>query len=290
VKQEVKKIALVFFILSLLPSAYAKSSVWKISDGDKHLYIGGTIHVLGASDYPLPDEFERAFEQAGKLILETDIGGMQNPELQTAFVRMMTYPHGQNLRQKLSAETYRLLEQYLVKRGIPVVNLINYKPGMILTSLVMIELQRMGITGAGVDMHYHSRVLKNKTPLGQLETIEEQLQFIAGMGIGQEDAFIAYTLQDLQELPELFKLMKNAWRSGDSVMFEKEILVPWEKEFSGIYDLLLVKRNNAWMPKIEAMLKTKDVELVLVGVLHLAGKDGLLKKFAAKGYRVEQLQ
>lgn len=288
-KQKAKNFTVLFLCLFLLPSAYAGSSVWKISNGDKHLYLGGTIHVLGASDYPLPDEFERAFNAADKLVLETNIGEFQNPEFQNTLLRMVSYPNGQTLQQKLSAETYRALKEYSDNRGMPVENLLGFKPGMVLTTLTMLELQRLGIAAMGVDQHYYQRGIANGKSIAQLEAVEEQLRFIAEMGIGQEDVFIAYMLRDLQDLPGLFKLMKDAWRSGNRAVFDKEILEPWEEEFSGIYDLLLAKRNKTWLPKIEAMLKTKDVELVLVGVLHLAGQDGLLRMLADKGYRIEQL-
>ena len=55
-----------------------------------------------------------------------------------------------------------------------------------------------------------------------------------------------------------------------------------------MYDELIVKRNNAWMPKIEAMLKTKQVEFILVGALHLAGEDGVLAKLASQGYSIQK--
>ena len=51
----------------------------------------------------------------------------------------------------------------------------------------------------------------------------------------------------------------------------------------------MVERNNAWMPQIEALLTTEEVEFVLVGALHLVGDDGLLAQLSAKGYRVERL-
>jgi hypothetical protein len=37
------------------------------------------------------------------------------------------------------------------------------------------------------------------------------------------------------------------------------------------------------------MFDSKEVEFVLVGALHLAGKDGVLAKLGARGYRITQL-
>jgi uncharacterized protein YbaP (TraB family) len=52
---------------------YGETSVWKISSGDNVLYLGGTIHVLRESDYPLPEPFDAAFEQSDNIVFETSV-------------------------------------------------------------------------------------------------------------------------------------------------------------------------------------------------------------------------
>jgi uncharacterized protein YbaP (TraB family) len=56
-----------------------------------------------------------------------------------------------------------------------------------------------------------------------------------------------------------------------------------------MYQQLLVKRNQAWMPQIEAFLQTPETEMVLVGSAHLLGSDGLLIQLEKAGYTVTQL-
>ena len=53
--------------------AIADSSVWKVQSDDSVLYIGGTCHVLRESDFPLPEEFQKAYEASATLVFETDI-------------------------------------------------------------------------------------------------------------------------------------------------------------------------------------------------------------------------
>ena len=54
-------ISIIFFAF-LANSALlsAKGPVWKVSKGGQTVYLGGTIHLLSPSDYPLPEEFEEA--------------------------------------------------------------------------------------------------------------------------------------------------------------------------------------------------------------------------------------
>ena len=43
------------------------------------------------------------------------------------------------------------------------------------------------------------------------------------------------------------------------------------------------------MPAVEGYFNTKEVEFVLVGAMHLVGKEGVLSQLEAKGYKVKQL-
>jgi uncharacterized protein len=243
--------------------------------------------VLTQSDYPLPPSFEKAYTQSATLVLETDMQKMQDPEFQMQMLTKMVYTDGRNLKMLLNQATYRDLETHLSSRGIPVDTLIQFKAGMMAMTLTILELQRLGLIGAGVDQFFSDRALKDQKTLGQLETVYEQLAFISTLGDGQENEMIAYTLRDLKDLPKLLQSIKNAWRNGDNRKLKEVALTPLKKEFPDVYKALIVKRNNAWIPKIEAMLKTKDVELVLVGAMHLVGDDGLLAQLAARGYQIK---
>ena len=79
-----------------------------------------------------------------------------------------------------------------------------------------------------------------------------------------------------------------AWRNGDQDKMASLALVSMRQEFPDIYQQLLVTRNNNWLPQIESMLNDPGTELVLVGALHLVGKDGVLQRLRERGYHIEQ--
>jgi uncharacterized protein YbaP (TraB family) len=159
---------------------------------------------------------------------------------------------------------------------------------MLAITLTVIEMQRLGLLGSGVDEFFLLRTINDQKEVGQLETADEQLNFLAALGEGQENEAISSSLRDIQTLPALMQATKDAWRRGDNQKLYEVSLAPIQNQFPGAYQALMVKRNNAWIPKIEAMLATNDVELVLVGALHLVGDDGLLALLAARGYEIQQ--
>jgi uncharacterized protein YbaP (TraB family) len=281
--------SLFLLLFAFSPSICAETAVWIVEKNGNKLFIGGTIHMLIASDYPLPGAYEKAYTRSAKIVLETDMQKLQSAEFQTTMMRELSYTDGVNLRQVVNRQTYLALEQFFTQRGIPMVNIIGFKPGMVATMMTMVELQRLGLLGAGVDAYYNAKAIKDEKVLGQLESVETQLNFIANMGVGQEDELLAYSLEDIVKLPNLLQTMKDAWRQGDMKSLETIGITPFKAEFPAIYQALLVDRNNAWMPKIEAMLKTSEVEFVLVGALHLAGADGLLSQLISRDYSVRKM-
>ena len=285
------KLCYVFSILLLgvVNAAHATSSVWEISNGKTSIYLGGTVHVLTLDDYPLPAEFDRAYALADILILETDMAKLESPEFQQVMLSQLRYPEGQDLTQDLMPETYKLLATYCESRGIDMHIINAFKPSMVSVMLTMAELQRLNYTGLGVDKYYNSKAVINAKELGKLETVEQQLAFIADIGKGKEDELIRYSLEDIKTLPTFMKEMKRAWRNGNTQALVDLAITPLVKDFPDIYQSLLVQRNNNWLPQIEAMFTNKKTELVLVGTLHLVGKDGLLHQLEAAGYKANQL-
>jgi len=277
-----------FMVLASSVSA-ATGPVWQVSKEGRTLYIGGTIHVLSEEDYPLPSVFDTAYQKADILVFEVETAHMQAPSFQRLMLEQSTYTDGVTLKDTLSASTYEQLRQYLASHGRDVNSVAQFKPGMLSILLTLNELQRLGQLGQGVDDFFDAKARRDNKPRQFLETIEQQLGFLSTMGAGQEDELVLYTLKDIRNLSATMAELKTSWRQGNNTRLERLSLTPWVEQFPDIYQSLLVKRNQAWLPKIEAMLATTAVEYVLVGALHLVGDDGVLEGLRQRGYQVRKL-
>jgi uncharacterized protein YbaP (TraB family) len=275
--------------LLLATPVQALSPVWMVEKNGARAFVGGTMHILTAEDYPLPNAFETAYRQSGEIVFETDMAKMQDPAFQQHLLGAVSYHDGRKLRQVISADTYSALTAFFTERGVAMASIDNFKPGMVATLMTIVELQRLGVNGVGVDAYFNQRAVSDGKALGQLETVEEQVDFIANMGAGQEDAMLNYNLADIERLADLWQSMTQAWRGGDLAWLEQQVALPMQQDFPEVYQTLLVDRNDAWIPQLEAMFTSAQVEFVLVGALHLVGQDGLLAKLGARGYRITQL-
>ena len=279
----------VLLITSFTFSAMAKAPVWKVTKNGNSVYLGGTVHVLSQSDYPLPKAFDEAYEKAEIIVLEMDGVALQKPENAQKLMMNMMYKDGRTYADDLKPETVEQLNAYLTSKGIPLANLQSFKPSMISITITMLELQALGLGGTGVDAYYQLKGANDKKSFKFLETAEEQMSYIANMGKGYEDELITYTLRDMATLGEKMAEMKAVWRAGENQKLFDVAAKEWKDEFETSYNQIIVERNNNWMDDLESYFTTKEVELVLVGALHLVGNDGVLKKLSDKGYTIEQM-
>lgn len=279
---------LTFFSL-LICYQVTSAPVWKVSNGAHHLYIGGTIHLLSAEDYPLPEVFDEAYQSADTLVFETDIQSMQQPNMQQKMQHMMSFQNGKTIQQVLSKDTYKMLQQHLSDRGIPIQSIEGYKPGFLAILLTVVELSKIGMVEKGVDEYYSTLASKDGKKQDWFETPEFQIALLADLGKGNEDQLIRYTLADLASIPDVMSELVNYWREGDMKKLSALSIDPLKQEYQDIYEDLIVNRNKQWVLSLETMLSNKDIELVLVGAMHLAGPDSVLVDLANKGYKIEKL-
>jgi len=277
--------------LLLLPTnqAMAESSVWKVSKGEDHIFLGGTVHLLSKSDFPLPGEFSEAYDGSDLVVFETDIMAMSDPQVMQSMMAKLSYTDGSSIRDHLSIKTTDALEAHLSQRGLSLDQFAMFKPSMLYLMLTVIELQVIGIDVAGVDAYYAEKAsADNKNEL-MLESVDEQINYIASIGKDNPDKLIEFFLRDSANLKSTMDVLIKSWRHGDAEELDDKVIAMMAKDYPNIYQNLLVKRNKNWFPSIEEYFNTDEIEFVLVGVGHLVGDAGLLKLLEADGYTVEQL-
>jgi len=277
-------LALVYSTLSV-----ADTSVWMVRSGTDTIYLGGTVHLLRPSDYPLPQEFEEAYGNSSHLYFETDISAMNDMATQMALLQELTYSDERTLQSVLNAEAYEALAVHLQSIGMPIMMMDKFKPGMVVSTLQVLEFQKLGFTPQGVDAHFHNRAVSDGKQIGQLETLEEQIQYLANMGAGNESEFILLSLRDLTQISTMMEDLIGAWRQGDADALDALFVEDMREESEDLYDSLLVERNNNWLPVIEALFESAGTEFILVGAAHLVGESGLLKQLQDKGYAVQKI-
>jgi hypothetical protein len=274
-------------LLCLSALSHADGFVWRVSDGDKQLFLAGTIHLLSKSDYPLPSSYEKAYLLSQRVYFETDLAQARSAKFQQYLLDKMYYPAGENLLQKLDSETLSALNTYMQVNQLSAVQFGQLRVAMVAMTISMAAMAQLGMTEQGVDQWFFDKaVADNKARFG-LESIEQQIDFLVAMGDGEESALIRQTLDEIEQMPVLLPSLKSAWRVGDAQRMSEELIMPMQQQYPKIYQQLLVQRNNNWLPIVDAALHDDSVAMILVGSAHLLGKDGLLQQLKSRGYKVQ---
>jgi uncharacterized protein YbaP (TraB family) len=278
-----------FSLLILFSSSGAYAApVFKVSKDGDTVYIGGTFHLLTEGDYPLPKAFEKAYVASDELYFETDLSVLETTEFQQKSLHVIMYKDGKTLKTGLNEKTYARFAEYAESRHLDPMQFNSLNPTGIMLTITIMEYQSRGFVAEGVDKYYYEKARKDTKAIGWFETPDEQLAIIDGFDNEEPNALINYTLDEIDNVDEVVGGLHTSWRSGDMDTLAKLGLDGFDG-YAQLYDLVLRNRNNNWMKKIEAMFGDQNIEFVLVGALHLPGKDGVLTQLAQKGYTVEQL-
>jgi uncharacterized protein len=271
-------------------ASFADTSLFEVTDKKgATIYLGGTIHLLRPTDFPLPVEYQQAFDQSQMLVLETDLQKAASPENAQRTLQLMSYSGGKNLSTELSPEVWKELQDYSAANQIPIGQIMQFKPFMVSIVLLMQHGQKLGLT-QGVDFYFNQQARTQNKTLGELESFDDVLVFMNKLNEMEPNQTIQSTLRDLKKMDGLMTSLTQSWREGELSAIEKEMLLPMKQEFPEIYKLMVLDRNQKWMEKIQAMFATAEKEMILVGSLHLVGEDGLLKQLESKGYKIKAVK
>lgn len=264
--------------------------LWKVSDADNALYLLGSFHLLKAEDYPLSDDVERAFADAEKLVFEVPPSELGDPATLQKMMTVAGYGDERKLSTVLPAGVREKLGGVVGAERVAALD--AFEPWFVNLSLVMGVSQGMGFRpDQGLDQHLMQRAAAANKPTAGLETIDQQLRALDSTPIDEQIASLQEYLDHPAELPGMLRDMHEAWRNGDVDRLSTLAIDEMRSKTPETYRLINVQRNDAWVPQLRKLLDESGQgdALVVVGAMHLLGRDGVVEKLRDGGYTVERV-
>jgi uncharacterized protein len=286
-----KKLIIIFIAIVLFSTAvYAESSVWKLDADNGSFYLAGSCHVLRKSDYPLPEEFEAAYDDADQVIFESDIEALMSQDIQLLLISKGMYTGGDTLEKKLSKKSYASLVKYCNDRSMSIDLFQNFKPWMVAMTFLVLELGKNGITAAdGLDMYFSNKAKKDGKQTGGLEDVYRHIELVSSFEEELDDSIIESFIQEAGKVQVIMENLIKSWRAGDEAAIDEYVSENVRKEFPKLYKRLITDRNRDWIPHLEALMDSGKRTLVIVGVGHLVGKDSVIDLLKSKGYKIKKM-
>ncbi len=263
--------------------------IWVIESPTSKTYLLGSIHVLRESDYPLPEVFYAAYDDAERIVMEIDINGI-DPSSSFKFTRdLAMLPEKSTLETVIGRENYAQILQLGQANKIGMRKFDHFDPWYAAMTVTQIQLQRMGYrSDMGVEVHFANKAKEDNKPEIGLETLEQQLGFLDQLSIETQTEFLLQSLADSEELRQEGEAALAAWKSGN---LEKlyALLADSLDENPELRSTLLIERNRRWLPQLIEFTRSHEDHLVIVGALHLGGNDGLITMLTDAGFTLRQL-
>lgn len=276
------------------PVAAPTPLLWKVTHAGQPgtLYLLGSFHALRASDYPWAPSVQAALSSADGVLFEISPDEMKSPATAQAMALAALLPAGQTLDAQLPDALRTRVDAVAAAQGIPSAVLQRLKPWF---ASVLFTLQGMKALQFepenGLDQRVAEAATKAGKRTGGLETAAEQIAFLDGTPAEEQVQMLTDAVDAVAHPDELTKL-HAAWRAGDAATLDRLANLPLKTKYPGLYQRILVTRNQAWVRSLEARQRAQPgaTTLVVVGALHLIGDDSVLADLERAGYTVERVR
>ena len=277
-------------LLAAPHGAWAKACVWKVTAGDKTLYLAGSIHALRGKDYPLPAAYEQAFHDSSELAFETDMTQMGKTRgflLQNAAI----LPMGSTLREHLDPRVYAYILKVAANAhgaSDPEKKLEHLRPwavAWLLQSPGGID----GLSGGeGVESYLIHKATQAHKPMVGLVPLKEHIAVFGGMNDADSQTYLLLRFIQLDQESKTYQRIVADWKRGNIDDIDQSVQEDY-RDAPSIRRRLITDRNRRWLPEIVQWLQSGKTYMVVAGTAHMAGSEGVPALLRAKGFQVEQL-
>lgn len=282
---------------------YAQGLIWQARKDDREITLAGTMHIYDRRLEPIRDALYPAVTGADLILLEaTPAEERALQELMTTQPDVLFITDGPTLPELLDEDTWQLIADAVRARNVPAFMAAKMQPwylSMVLSIPACVSDDLMA-GNRGLDAMIIEDAIAADVPMQALEPyttlfeifqnepIEDQIAMLrVGLGVPdqQEQIFVAtldrYFARDVGRLWELSRITM-ADVPGVTLQEATELFAETEQA-------LLIDRNLAWMPVINAATAQHDSIVVAAGAAHLVGEYGLLQLLENDGWTLTRL-
>lgn len=269
------------------PEAEAKPPIWIVRDADSELVLFGSVHVLPPGLDWRPAKLDAALAAADDLWFELPMDRASESETANLAAMHGVLPPGASLYAQLSPEGAARLKQAAEALNLSPALLDRLEPWFAEVALAAAVYRKAGgDAGSGVEKSIAARAppaVKRQA----FETPREQIALFDDAPIAQQIASLEQSLKDLEAKPNAYQDLVEDWIAGDLAGIDDEALKPLRAAAPGLFARLVTERNARWTATLQQRLAGSGKTVVVVGVGHLVGADGLPARLRALGYSVE---
>ncbi len=280
---------------------FPRGNYWRATKGDATVTLIGTYHFDDPRHDPTLATITPVIQSASTVLVEA--GPEEEKALKDLIARdpgKMMIMDGPTLLEQLPPEVWTQLSQALSQRGIPGFMAAKLQPWYVAVLLsvppcAMAQMQDpKGLDGLVIDTAEAAGV-----PVRGMEPFDTVFKIFGDMTQAEMVAMIQSTLAVEPQAEDYSATLADSYFAGESriiweYMRDVSYAMPGytraqvDAEFARMEQLLMVSRNQAWIPVITKAAADGPV-FAAFGALHLSGENGVLNLLQNEGFTLEQL-
>lgn len=293
-----KKILIALFILFTAVHTNAQL-LWRISGNGlaKPSYVLGTHHLAPLSIIDSIKGLHPAFDSTTQVIGELEMSEVQSPAAMQLMQQEMMIKNDTTLKMLFNPEQYSLVNNFTkTNLGFDLSQMPKLKPAFILNNAVVV-LYMKHVNNFNpqeqLDAYFQTEAKKKGEKIIALETLEFQFNLLyKSSSLHRQAELLLCELSDVDKLVANAKRLTKAYMNQD---LEEMYKLSKERDNTNCdptqeeINLMIDTRNQKWANKLPALISATP-SFIVVGALHLPGKEGLLNLLKQEGYTVEPVE
>jgi uncharacterized protein len=285
--RRLRPILALFFLVSFAGVARAEPPVWVVHGAHGTIVLFGSVHILPPDVDWEPRRLKAAVKRAHEIWFEIPLDNASMAAASLAAETEGMQPPGQTLTAELSPSDQARLVKLAQTYAVPMEELDRLKPWLAEIRLSVASYRDLG---ASRDLGVEHQILQSARGDARqraFETPQEQVGYLAQGALPDQIASLEETFDELEAGPAGFQRLIHAWLTADLKTVTAEALDPLAKASPAVYRTMVVQRNARWLQAVLTRLDQPGDVVMVVGVGHLIGPDGLPALLRAKGVQVE---
>jgi len=281
-----KALAIACLTLAFAGAAAAEPPVWVVKDKDSEIVLFGSVHVLPPNMDWTPPALDRALKDADDIWFELPIDPQSEAETAAMATQVGVLPPDGSLFKLLTPEDGALMSRMAAAYGVSPALLDRLQPWLAEIALAGGAYRKVG---ADASTGVEKVIAAMATPKARREAFEtpaEQIALLSSGPLDEQIASLRETMHEMEDKPDEFRTLVNAWMAGDIATLDREALEPIRKSSPTLFTRLVTDRNVRWTQILDTRLKGHGRTVVVVGVGHLIGPGGVPARLRALGYSV----
>lgn len=281
---------------------YARGNVWQATRNGEIVDIVGTYHFDDPRHDTAMATLSPALDVASVVLVEA---GPKETERLTSDMAsrpdLMFIMQGPTLAELLPEDDWKVFSGAMSARGIPALFAAKMQPWyatMMLSTPPCMMAELAGGEVRGLDQRIIDRAEEKQIPVRGLEPYDTAFKLFQGLPEDLQLDMIRMTLTQGDQAEDMMATLTKAY-------YDEDVRLTWEfgrvealkwpgmapekvaETYRLMEDALMNRRNESWIPVIEAAAKRGRV-FAAFGALHLSGEHGVLKLLENAGFTIER--